>query len=156
MKPIFKAIIAISIPLVIGAAAGFFTSSAIKGWYTTIVKPSFNPPNYLFGPVWTVLYILMGIACYIIWNSNAKASIKKSALLVYAIQLALNFSWSIFFFYLENPAAAFVVIILMFIMIATTIFWFKKISVTAAWLLVPYICWVSFATALNFAIWQLN
>jgi translocator protein len=156
MKPIFKAIISITIPLVIGATAGFFTSSAIKGWYTTIVKPSFNPPNYLFGPVWTVLYILMGIACYIIWNSNTKAAFKKSALLVYAIQLALNFSWSIFFFYLENPVAAFVVIILMLIMIATTIFWFKKISVTAAWLLVPYICWVSFATALNFAIWQLN
>jgi translocator protein len=156
MKPIFKAIISVLLPLSIGGSVGFFTAPAIQGWYSTLVKPSFNPPNYLFGPVWTILYIMMGIACYIIWNSKAKESFKRTALLIYAIQLALNFSWSIFFFYLENPAAALVIIILMVIMIATTMFWFKKISSMAAWLLVPYICWVSFATALNFTIWQLN
>jgi translocator protein len=156
MKPIFKLIIAVSIPMLVGAAASFFTYSAVKVWYSTLNKPFFNPPNYLFGPVWTTLYIMMGIACFIIWKSQAKDSIKKTALIFYFIQLALNFSWSMFFFYLENPAAAFVVIVLMLISIACTIFWFKKISVLAAWLLVPYICWVGFATALNFEIWRLN
>jgi translocator protein len=156
MKPIFKLIIAILIPLLVGAAASFFTYPAVKGWYSTLNKPFFNPPNYLFGPVWTTLYIMMGIACFIIWKSQAKDSIKKIALFFYFIQLGLNFSWSMFFFYLENPAAAFVVIVLMLISIACTIFWFKKISVLAAWLLVPYICWVGFATALNFEIWRLN
>jgi translocator protein len=156
MKPIIKLIISIAAPLLVGAASAYFTYPAVRGWYTTITKPSFNPPNYLFGPVWTTLYTMMGIACFIIWNSNANAQVKKKALAFYIIQLALNFSWSMFFFYLENPAAAFVIIILMLITIAGSIFWFKKISALAAWLLVPYICWVSFATALNFEIWRLN
>jgi translocator protein len=156
MKPIIKLIISIGAPLLVGATSAYFTYPAVRGWYTTITKPSFNPPNYLFGPVWTTLYIMMGIACFIIWNSKANAQLKKKTLTFYIIQLTLNFSWSMFFFYLENPAVAFVVIILMLITIAGSIFWFKKTSALAAWLLVPYICWVSFATALNFEIWRLN
>jgi translocator protein len=149
-----KFIVSLLIPLSIGAVAGYFTSSAIGGWYSTLVKPSFNPPNNLFGPVWTGLYLLMGIACYLIWKSdNAN---KKKALQVYALQLLLNFLWSFFFFYFKNPALAFVDIILMLITIAITIKLFYSINKTAAYLLVPYILWVSFATALNFSIWQLN
>ncbi len=156
MKPIFKLIISIAAPLIVGAGSAYFTYPAVKGWYNTIVKPSFNPPNYLFGPVWTTLYIMMGIACFIIWKSKKNETIKKKALIFYAIQLALNFSWSMFFFYLQNPAAAFVIIISMLIFIAISTFWFKKISPLAAWLLLPYICWVSFASVLNFEIWRLN
>ncbi len=100
--------------------------------------------------------IMMGVACFIIWNSEKDETIKKKAFIFYAIQLALNFSWSIFFFYFQNPAAAFVIIILMLIFIAISTFWFNKISPLAAWLLLPYICWVSFASVLNFEIWRLN
>jgi translocator protein len=156
MKPIFKLLIAIFIPLVVGALSGYLTSSAITGWYATLNKPSFNPPNYLFGPVWTTLYTMMGIAYFLVWNSKLVLGNKNKAYLFYWLQLFLNFMWSIVFFYYQNPALALVIIILMIISIAATIFSFKKFSNIAAWLLVPYICWVSFATALNVELWRLN
>jgi translocator protein len=156
MKPIFKLLIAVFIPLAVGALSGYFTSSAISGWYATLNKPFFNPPNYLFGPVWTVLYIMMGIAYYLVWNSKLVSENKSKAYLFYWVQLFLNFMWSICFFYFQNPTLALVVIVLMIITIASTIFTFRKFSTIAAWLLVPYICWVSFATALNFELWRLN
>jgi translocator protein len=149
-----KFIIAVITPLSIGAVAGIFTSSAINGWYSTLAKPSFNPPNYLFGPVWTALYLLMGIACYLVWKSNH--SNKKQALQIYAVQLLLNFLWSFLFFYFKNPALAFIDIILMLIAIAICIKYFYPINKIAAWLLAPYLLWVAFATVLNFSIWQLN
>jgi translocator protein len=156
MKPIYKLLISISIPLAVGALSGYFTSSAINGWYDTLNKPSFNPPNYLLGPVWTTLYTMMGIAYFLVWNSKLASENKNKAYLFYWIQLFLNFMWSIVFFYYQNPAVALVVIILMLVTIASTIFWFRKFSIIAAWLLVPYICWVSFATALNVELWRLN
>jgi translocator protein len=156
MKPIFKLLISISIPLVVGALSGYLTSSAINGWYATLTKPSFNPPNYLFGPVWTTLYTMMGIAYFLVWNSKPVSESKNNAYLFYWVQLFLNFMWSICFFYFQNPALALVVIVLMLITIAGTMFTFKKFSAIAAWLLVPYICWVAFATALNFELWRLN
>jgi translocator protein len=156
MKPIFKLLISISIPLAVGALSGYLTSSAINGWYATLNKPSFNPPNYLFGPVWTTLYIMMGIAYFLVWNSKSVSENNNKAYLFYWVQLFLNFMWSISFFYFQNPALALVVIVLMLIIIAGTIFWFRKFSAVAAWLLVPYICWVAFATALNFELWRLN
>jgi tryptophan-rich sensory protein len=156
MKPIFKAIISIALPLAVGAVSGFFTTASVNGWYAGVNKPSFNPPNWLFAPVWTSLYILMGIACFLIWNSQAESKEKQVALRFYGIQLALNFLWSFIFFYAQQPGWAFIEIILMWIMILLTILSFRKISTVAAWLLVPYICWVSFASVLNFAIWYLN
>lgn len=156
MKTAYKLVIAIAIPLAIGSLAGFFTASSVNGWYTTLVKPSFNPPNWLFAPVWTSLYIMMGIAFFLIWKSNANDVVKRTAVTLYIIQLALNFCWSFIFFYAEQPGWALVDIILMWIFIFLTIRWFGKISSVSAWLLVPYICWVSFATVLNYAIWTLN
>jgi translocator protein len=156
MKPIFKLLIAIFIPLAVGGLSGYLTVPAINGWYVTLNKPSFNPPNYLFGPVWTILYTMMGIAYFLVWKSKLLTENKTKAYLFYWVQLFLNFMWSIVFFYYENPAIALIIIILMLISIAATIFSFKKFSNIAAWLLVPYICWVGFATALNFELWRLN
>lgn len=151
-----KLFISILIPLLVGAVAGFFTTSGVDGWYTVANKPSFNPPNWIFAPVWTTLYILMGIALYLVWKSDAAKNIKQTAIVLFAVQLTLNFFWSFIFFSLQQTGWALVEIIAMWLAIVATIIWFGKISKTAAWLLVPYICWVSFATVLNYAIWKLN
>ena len=129
---------------------------AVKRWYALANKPSFNPPNWIFAPVWTLLYLLMGIALYLVWKSEAAQGLKQMAIGLFAIQLVLNFFWSIIFFYAHQPGWAFVEIIVLWTMILLTILWFGKISPTAAWLLVPYISWVSFASVLNFSIWKLN
>ena len=151
-----KLFISVGIPLLVGGLGGFFTSSAVNGWYVLANKPSFNPPNWIFAPVWTLLYLLMGIALYLVWKSEANKGLKRQAIGLFAIQLVLNFSWSIIFFYAHQPGWAFVEIIALWAMILLTILWFGKISPAAAWLLVPYISWVSFASLLNFAIWILN
>jgi tryptophan-rich sensory protein len=156
MKNIIRFVLAIALPLTIGAVAGFFTSLSVKGWYSTVIKPSFNPPDWVFAPVWTLLYIMMGIAFYIIWNKDTAKLLKRKAMLFYFAQLILNFTWSLVFFYAEQPGWALVNIMLLCSMIAATIYWFSKISTTATRLLIPYILWVSFATVLNFAIWKLN
>lgn len=156
MKTAYKLIIAIAIPLAIGSLASFFTASSVNGWYTTLVKPSFNPPNWLFGPVWTSLYILMGIAFFLVWKSKHNEVVKRTAVTLYIVQLALNFCWSFIFFYMQQPGWALADIMLMWFFILLTIIWFGKVSSISAWLLVPYICWVSFATILNYAIWKLN
>lgn len=151
-----KLIISILIPLLVGAISGIFTASGVKGWYANAVKPSFNPPNWIFGPVWTILYILMGIALFLVWKSATDKKLKNIAISLFAVQLALNFCWSFIFFKMQEPGWAFAEILFMWLMILLTIIWFGKISSTAAWLLVPYICWVSFASVLNYSIWQLN
>jgi len=133
-----------------------FTAHSLTYWYSGLVKPAFNPPNWIFGPVWTVLYILMGTALYLVWEKGIKNEQAKTAIWVFGAQLALNFIWSILFFGLRSPLYAFVEIILLWIAIATTIFMFYKIEKRAAYLLIPYICWVTFAAFLNFTIWQLN
>ncbi len=151
-----KLFISILIPLVVAGIAGFFTSAGVNGWYAVANKPSFNPPNWLFAPVWTALYLLMGIALYLVWKSETTNTVKQTALILFGIQLAFNFFWSFIFFYAKQPGWAFVEIIAMWIAILFTIIWFGKISSTAAWLLVPYIFWVSFASLLNFYIWKHN
>ena len=156
MKSIYKLIISILIPLAVGSVSGYFTSSSVNDWFKTLNKPSFNPPSWLFAPVWTTLYIMMGISFYIIWNSHAKLEKRYTGYAYYWIQLALNFLWSFLFFFYRRPDLALVDIIILFIMIASTIFSFRKVSQTAAWLLAPYLCWVAFATALNFEIWRMN
>ncbi|MGC4102533.1 TspO/MBR family protein [Ferruginibacter sp.] len=151
-----RLIISILIPLLVGFVTGFITRPGVEGWYAFINKPSFNPPNWVFAPIWTILYILMGIAFYIIWKTEADKRIKRTAIIFYGIQLALNFTWSLIFFSLHQPAWALADIFALQLMILLTIAWFGKISPPASWLLVPYICWVSFAAVLNYAVWKMN
>jgi tryptophan-rich sensory protein len=151
-----KLFISILIPLLVGAVSGLFTSSGVQGWYAAANKPSFNPPDWIFAPVWTTLYVLMGIAFFLVWKSTADHAVKQTAIILFAGQLALNFIWSFLFFKMQQPGWAFAEIVLMWVAILITILWFGKISAAAAWLLVPYICWVSFAAVLNYAIWKLN
>lgn len=151
-----KLFISILIPLLVGAISGYFTSSGVNGWYAVANKPTFNPPNWIFAPVWTTLYVLMGISLFLVWRSDAATGIKNTAIALFALQLTLNFFWSVIFFKLQQPGWAFAEIIVMWGMILLTIFSFGKISSTAAWLLVPYISWVSFASVLNYSIWRLN
>jgi translocator protein len=146
----------ILLPLAAGAISGFLTSASIPTWYATLIKPSFNPPNYLFGPVWTLLYVMMGLALYMVTQTATTQDLKNKAYLFWGSQMFLNFCWSILFFYFKRIDIAFGEIILMWIMILATIFSFAKINKKAAWLLVPYIAWVSFATVLNGAIFFLN
>lgn len=156
MNNILKLIISIVIPLLIGFSSSYFTITEIGSWYQGIQKPSWNPPNYVFGPVWTTLYVMMGISFFLIWKSETNQSIKRTAIILFCVQLVLNFFWSFIFFNQHNPGLAFAEILLLWFLILLTIFAFARISKVAAWLLVPYISWVSFAAILNFTIWQLN
>jgi benzodiazapine receptor len=156
MNKTLKLIIAIAIPLTVGFTSGFFTITGVGSWYQTIQRPSWNPPNWIFGPVWTTLYIMMGVALFLIWKADAEIKTKNQAILLFAVQLILNFFWSIIFFNLQQPGWAFAEIVMLWIFILLTIFAFAKINKLAAWLLVPYVSWVSFASILNYTIWRMN
>jgi benzodiazapine receptor len=151
-----KLIISVVFCLGAGFVGSFFTTPAIEEWYVNIAKPSFTPPNQLFAPVWTALYILMAISVFIIWRKGWGEKYVRSCLLLFVIQLLLNVLWSVLFFGLKMPLNAFIEIILLWVVILLTIMRFKKLSITAAALLVPYILWVSFAAILNYSIWALN
>jgi benzodiazapine receptor len=155
MKNVVKFIICLLIPLAVGAISGFATASSIDTWYAFIQKPSFNPPNYLFGPVWTSLYILMGISLYLIVRAQPNADSRK-AIMIFSVQLFLNFCWSFLFFMFHAPGIALVEIVFLLISIIAMISIFYKVNKTAALLQIPYLLWVSFASALNGAIWYLN
>jgi len=139
-----------------GIVGSLFTAPSIPGWYAGLTKPSFNPPSWLFGPVWTTLYALMGVAAWLVYEKGVKRPDVKKALSVFAAQLILNALWSIVFFGAQMILGAGVVIVLLGAMILLTIRLFGKISKPAAWLLVPYILWVSFATVLNISLYVLN
>lgn len=153
---IFKLILSVVICLGAGAIGSLFTASSIPTWYTTIEKPFFNPPNWIFGPVWTLLFIMMGVALFLVWNKGWQNKKVKIAMLIFGIQFLLNILWSILFFGFLSPFYAFVEIIFLWLAILATIIYFYQISRPASWLLVPYIFWVSFASVLNFFIWRLN
>lgn len=152
----WKLAIAIILCEGIGIISGLLTANEIGNWFTTINKPMWNPPGYLFGPVWTILYLLMAIALWLVWKTPTESAAKSNAINFFIFQLSLNFLWSLFFFKLHSPALAFLNILLLIITILITIFSFAKISKNAAWLLVPYISWVCFAAVLNYTIWMLN
>lgn len=156
MSNVLKLIIAVAIPLIVGGISGFFTVTGVESWYQTVNKPSWNPPNWIFGPVWTTLYLLMGIALFLVWKSDSSDMLKKTAIILFAVQLLLNFFWSFIFFDQHQIGWALAEIIIMWFFILLTIFAFGNVSKLAAWLLVPYITWVSFATILNYTIWKLN
>jgi len=155
IKVFIAFIICLLIPLAIGGIAGFATATSITDWYITLNKPSFNPPNYLFAPVWTTLYTLMGISLFLVWKSP-KSRDRNNALLIFALQLTLNFVWSFLFFKFNLLGVALVEIVLLWTSILMMIIFVRRISKLAAFIQVPYLLWVSFATILNTAIWLLN
>ena len=157
MNKITRILIVVATCLAIGYFSGIVTRAAIIDWYPRLVKPSFNPPNWIFAPVWTLLYIMMGVAAGLIWDRiQWNQPIVKKALMLFAIQLALNALWSYLFFGLHNPALAGIEIVLLWLMIYETYLQFVKINKIAGYLLLPYLAWVSFATVLNASIWWLN
>ncbi|MFH1637881.1 MAG: TspO/MBR family protein [Candidatus Woesearchaeota archaeon] len=156
LRKVIEVIFFVLIPLIVGSIGSLFSKSSLKTWYTSLVKPFFNPPNWIFGPVWTFLYILMGVSAYIVCSKGWKKTKVKIALGVFFFQLLLNMAWSILFFGLQSPLLAFIEIILLWGAILATIILFYRVSKTAAYLLLPYILWVSFAVVLNFSLLILN
>lgn len=151
-----KLIASILIPQVAGALGAIVTAPAISAWYAALDKPGFTPPGWLFGPAWTLLYLLMGIALYLVWREPRRDGPKKQALAAFAAQLVLNTAWSFIFFGLKAPGPALAEIIVLWVAIAATIVLFRRVSRPAALLMLPYIFWVTFATALNYEIWRFN
>lgn len=156
MKNFPKLLISVVGCELVGVLGTPFTLSAIPTWYAALNKPFFAPPNWLFGPAWTLLYFLMGVAFYLIWKQGWKKPRVKEAGLFFLAQLALNFIWSPVFFGLQAPLLGLIVIVALWLLILMTMKKFYPLSRPAFYLLVPYILWVSFATALNAAIWILN
>ena len=150
----FKIFICVAVCLGLGLLSGLSTADSISNWFQYINKPSWNPPNWLFAPVWTILYILMGIAFALILHSSN--SNKNLAIRLFIIQFVLNLAWSFIFFNMHLPGWAFAEIIFMLLFIILTIISFYRINKTAAYLLLPYLLWVSFASVLNGTIWYLN
>ena len=145
----------IAICFLAAGAGAIIVSTSVNSWYPTLHKPSWNPPAWVFGPVWTFLYLMMAVAAWLIWRLRGFAN-GAGALKLFALQLALNAAWSPLFFGLRNPLAAFLDIVPLWAAILATLISFWRISPVAGALLVPYWLWVSFATALNFTIWRIN
>ena len=157
MNKISRIAIGVIICLAVGYLSGMVTRTSITTWYPTLVKPSFNPPNWIFAPVWTSLYVMMGIAAGLIWNQipSQKEAVTK-ALQFFAIQLVLNALWSYLFFGMYNLMLATIEVVLLWLMIFETYSQFAKINKTASYLMLPYLAWVSFASVLTASIWWLN
>jgi translocator protein len=179
MKNTTKLIVSILICEFAGIIGSIFTAPAIKSWYYFLNKPSFSPPNSLFAPVWTILFLLMGISLYLVWSKDFTSEVsendaqkkawnpisaklwsgswrEENAALIFVLQLVLNILWSVIFFGLKSPLLAFFEILMLWFAILYTIVNFYRISKTSAFLLIPYIIWVSFAAILNFFVWRLN
>ena len=157
-RPVASALgLAVSLALSLGAGlvGGLATASSVKSWYPSLAKPAWTPPDWLFGPVWTLLYLMMGLAAWLVWR-QAEAGRARRPLLLYALQLLLNTCWSLLFFGLRSPGLALLEILLLWLAIAATLWAFARVRGWAAALLAPYLAWVSFAVALNFAIWRMN
>lgn len=155
-KTFIRIAICIGVCLFIGILAGFATQNSVSTWYATLNKPSFNPPNWIFAPVWTILYILMGIAAGLVWSRGFYHKWVKTALYHFGFQLIFNALWSFVFFGFCQPFWALMVILTLLILLLLTIKWFRVVNKTAAYLLIPYFLWVCFATVLNYKIWELN
>jgi len=153
---LLKIIFSLLICQLAGLIGAFFNSTAVKTWYVHINKPGFSPPNWIFGPVWITLYLLMGISLFLVWNAEIDTKAKQKALALFFIQLILNTLWSYFFFYLQSPLYGLIEIVILLIFIIFTMLRFFMIRPLAGFLLVPYVLWVGFATVLNYSLWQLN
>ena len=139
--------------LAVGGLSGYFTAAGVGGWFDGLTKPSFNPPKWVFGPVWTLLYVMMAVSAYLVWR---QVGFWNWAIGMFILQLALNFAWSFIFFNAHRIGLALVDIVALWLMIAATIFTFSKIDSLASWMLLPYLAWVSFASLLNASFWRLN
>jgi tryptophan-rich sensory protein len=151
-----KLVISFLIPLLAGFIGSIFTSKSVSTWYAGLAKPGFNPPDYVFGPVWTFLYLLMGFSLFLIWKQGIRKKIIRKSLAVFGIQLFLNMAWSFLFFGLQSPLLAFIEIIILWAAILLMILSFYRIKRIAAYAQIPYLLWVSFAAVLNLSIVLLN
>jgi tryptophan-rich sensory protein len=151
----FKLVVSIVMCQLAGIVGSLFTVKSIPTWYAALNKPSFNPPNRIFGPVWIFLYILMGISFYLIWINSDSGNFGL-LLSLFIFQLVLNSFWTIIFFGLKSPGFAFVEIVVLWVAILVCIILFFQVSKISSFLLIPYLLWVTFAAILNFAIWKLN
>ena len=156
MKNIIKLLVSIVICQAAGIIGSIFTTPNITTWYATLKKPAFAPPNWLFAPVWTMLFLLMGIALYLVWRRGLNNEPVRTAFIIFILQLIINILWSVMFFYFMFPLGGFVMIIALWLLILLTIIHFINISRAAGILLLPYLLWVSFASILNFMLWRLN
>jgi len=155
LNKFLKVLVCLAIPLLVGSVAGLVTSPNIKEWYQYLEKPVFSPPNWIFGPMWTLLYILMGVGLFLILETE-KNKLRDKAVKVFAIQLVFNFVWSFLFFEFRLVGVAFFEILLIWVSVIWMITSFYPINKKAALLQIPYLLWVSFASALNGAVWILN
>jgi tryptophan-rich sensory protein len=146
----------IVLPLIIGAIGSYFTYPSISGWYGTLAKPWFTPPGWVFGPAWTVLYILMGISLWLVIKNGISAPVVRNGVIIFGAQLIINLLWSVIFFGMHSPVGGLMTILVLLALIIMTIRSFRMVSPHAAYLLIPYLCWTIFATMLNSAIVILN
>ena len=153
MRAFFTWLAWVGVCLLLGALGGFATRAALADWYLTLAKPSWNPPAWVFGPVWTVLYLMMATAA---WLVSRRVGVRHPAVALFAIHLVFNLAWSWCFFYFRSPLAGLIDIVILWCLIIATIVAFFSVSRPAAALLVPYLFWVSFAGLLNFTLWRLN
>jgi translocator protein len=153
---IIKLIASILIPQAAGGIGALFTEPAVRTWYVGLNKPAFNPPNWIFGPVWTALFLMMGIALYLVWRDGLTDKNRITAVALFGAQIALNLLWSILFFGMHSPLAGLVEIAFLWAFILATMLAFFRVSMAAGLLLVPYFMWVSFASLLNYMLWSLN
>ncbi len=156
MATLMKLVVSIAVPVAVGILSGFATARGVAEWYPTLAKPAFTPPSWLFAPVWTALYLMMGFAAFLVWQWGLEAAGVRVALVAFLVQLALNGLWSLLFFGLRAPGAALVDIVLLWLAIAVTTWLFWRVVHVAAILLLPYLAWVTFAAVLNASIWSLN
>ena len=156
MSNFLKLVLSILICQLAGITGALFTAGSVSGWYATLIKPSFNPPDSVFAPVWTVLYLLMGISMFLIWKEGLRNKEVRNAFILFIVQLVFNTLWTIIFFGARSITGGFVIIVILWILILICIFRFLRISKTAGMLLIPYFFWVAFAAVLNCYIMILN
>ena len=156
MIELIKLIVCIVICQLAGFIGSIFTRDSVGTWYKMLNKPSFNPPNWLFGPVWITLYVLMGLSAYLIWRKGLSIKNVQYSLGIFLVQLVLNSLWSVVFFGSRSIGGGLIIIVLLWFLILITTLSFYKVSAISAYLLIPYLLWVTYASILNFSIWQLN
>ncbi len=155
MKNKLSLAVSLALCFAAGGLGSIATSAKIPTWYAALAKPSWGPPNWIFGPVWSTLYALMAVAAWMVWTQREQPG-ARGALMLFGMQLVLNMLWSFVFFGAEAPGLAMAEIVVLWLAIAATIWTFRAIAPAATWMLAPYLAWVSFASCLNFAIWRLN
>jgi tryptophan-rich sensory protein len=153
---LLAAMLSIAAALAVGVIGALATASSVTTWYPTLHKPPFNPPNAVFGPVWTTLYVLMAVAAWRVWRTEAADERRRAALILYVVQLALNLAWSLIFFGLRQLALALADIALLLAAVLACAIAFWRADGPAGLMMIPYAAWVAFASVLNFAIWRLN